>query len=173
MKSMHIGWCRPPKLSILRTEAGTLSWIWDDFPQREELEQAVNLLGVRELVSIPFFGFGDPSYSHPSLSGEIEWSFHVEGRPASIVCQVTSTVSDDVTSASGQLNCPPKTWRMRTVDTTLNFGGSFSRDAHQDERRTARPEPIRRRLRLVDDVREPWLPTRPTPRSPLDCAESS
>jgi len=114
------------ELSILRTEAGTLSWIWDDFPQREELEQAVNLLGVRELVSIPFFGSGDPSYSHPSLSGEVEWSFHVEGRSASIVCQVTSTVSDDVTSASGQLNCPHQTWTMRTVDVTLNFGGSFS-----------------------------------------------
>ena len=114
------------ELSILRRENGTLGWIWEDFPQREELEQVVNLLGLRDLVLISDYGFGDPSYSHPSLSGEIEWSFNVEGRPASIVCQVTGTVSDDVTSASGQLHCPHQTWRTRIVDGTLEFGGSFS-----------------------------------------------
>ena len=115
------------ELRIGTAEDGTLFWIWDDFPQREELEQVVDRLGLRELVRIPFFGDGNPSYSHPSLSGEIEWSGgHVEGRLASIVCQVTTTASDDVTSASGQLHCPPQTWRIRTVDATLEFGGSYS-----------------------------------------------
>lgn len=115
------------ELLIQTREDGTLGWIWEGFPQREELEQVVNLLGVRELVSLPYYGFGDPSYSHPSLSGEIEWSLHVEGRRGSIVCQVTTTVSDDVTSASGQLHCPPKTWRTRIVDATFEFvGGSYS-----------------------------------------------
>ena len=87
--------------------------------------------------------------SHPSLSGEVKWRVTVEHLQGSLTCNVTATVDDAVSSASGRLDCPPQTIGVRNV--TLEFGGSFSCGSPGFTQ--ARYSPVRRYPRTADTAR--------------------